>query len=328
MFVSVCSRHVKLLFFEAALYCSILAVAFVGSLYLLVPTKIHSLHRDHASQIRWRTFGTSVVCAVSLVTYAFLFCDEWNHRVPISSMVRREFVATGGVMFHALILYLGPIVNSFVLIYDSLKRREGAVSASRFSRVMYSCYVDPTVSALLHPRNDSERWMRLRHLVVAPLTEEIVFRACMVPALRSTGMTAARVAFTTPLFFGFAHVHHALSKLRQGRGAFSVFLETSFQFAYTTVFGAYESYAFLRTESLCAVTVCHAFCNAMGLPDLSFLQRDSPVYHHRTLLLSTLVIGLVGFIVGLKSFDLPPAARLGDDTSTWMYNTDTDTDTV
>lgn len=316
MFVSVCSRHVKLWFWEASLYCSILAIAFVGSLYLLVPTKIQSLPRDHASQIRWRALGTSVVCVVSLVTYPFLFCDEWNHKVPISTVVRRGAVATGGVMFHAVILYLGPIVHGFVLIYDSLKRREGAVSVSRFGRVLYACYVEPTVSALLHPRNDSERWMRLRHLVVAPLTEEIVFRACMVPALRSTGMTAARVAFTTPLFFGFAHVHHALSKLRQGRGAFSVFLETSFQFAYTTVFGAYESYAFLRTESLCAVTVCHAFCNAMGLPDLSFLQLDSPIYHHRTLLLSTLFIGLFGFIVGLQSFDLPPTTALGNYTPT------------
>lgn len=43
------------------------------------------------------------------------------------------------------------------------------------------------------------RW--LRNQVVAPLTEELVFRACMLPMLvPCTGPSAA--IFTCPLFFG------------------------------------------------------------------------------------------------------------------------------
>ena len=43
------------------------------------------------------------------------------------------------------------------------------------------------------------RW--LRHQVIAPLTEELVFRACMLPMLAPcTGLGPA--VFTCPLFFG------------------------------------------------------------------------------------------------------------------------------
>ena len=38
------------------------------------------------------------------------------------------------------------------------------------------------------------------------------------------------------------------------------------QFAYTTVFGWYATFVFLRTGSVWAVMVVHTFCNWMGLP--------------------------------------------------------------
>ncbi|NWI13012.1 FACE2 protease, partial [Crypturellus soui] len=55
------------------------------------------------------------------------------------------------------------------------------------------------------------RW--LRNQVVAPLTEELVFRGCMVPVLLPcTG--AARALLAGPLFFGLAHFHHVIEQLR------------------------------------------------------------------------------------------------------------------
>ncbi|XP_040495414.1 CAAX prenyl protease 2 isoform X1 [Ursus maritimus] len=55
------------------------------------------------------------------------------------------------------------------------------------------------------------RW--LRNQVIAPLTEELVFRACMLPMLAPcTGLGPA--VFTCPLFFGVAHFHHIFEQLR------------------------------------------------------------------------------------------------------------------
>ena len=47
------------------------------------------------------------------------------------------------------------------------------------------------------------------------------------------------------------------------------------QLTYTSMFGWYASAVFLRTGRLAPCILCHTFCNFMGLPDLSFVSRDS-----------------------------------------------------
>jgi len=50
-------------------------------------------------------------------------------------------------------------------------------------------------------------------------------------------------------------------------------LETAVQFAYTTLFGAYTTFVFVRTGHVAAAVACHVFCNVMGLPDLAFVNE-------------------------------------------------------
>uniref|UniRef100_A0A8C1FK34 CAAX prenyl protease 2 n=1 Tax=Cyprinus carpio carpio TaxID=630221 RepID=A0A8C1FK34_CYPCA len=58
------------------------------------------------------------------------------------------------------------------------------------------------------------RW--LRNQVMALLTEESVFRACMIPMLvPCTGFRAT--IFISPLLFGVAHFHHIIEQLRFGQ---------------------------------------------------------------------------------------------------------------
>jgi prenyl protein peptidase len=121
----------------------------------------------------------------------------------------------------------------------------------------------------------------------------------MVPALRSSGMTTTDLCWIAPLFFGFAHIHHAFVKLYKGHQLIPTVFSTIFQFAYTSVFGAYVAYVFLRTGSLVAVVLCHSMCNSMGLPNFSFFHRRSVLYPHRWLLIWMLAAGLFGFVYGL-----------------------------
>ncbi|XP_017898612.1 PREDICTED: type 2 DNA topoisomerase 6 subunit B-like isoform X5 [Capra hircus] len=108
------------------------------------------------------------------------------------------------------------------------------------------------------------RW--LRNQVIAPLTEELVFRACMLPMLAPcTGLGPA--VFTCPLFFGVAHFHHIFEQLRFRQSSVgSIFLSAAFQFSYTAVFGAYTAFLFIRTGHLIGPVLCHSFCNYMGFP--------------------------------------------------------------
>ncbi len=66
-----------------------------------------------------------------------------------------------------------------------------------------------------------------------------------------------------------------------------------FQFAYTTLFGMYAAFLFIRTGHVAAPCVAHAFCNVMGFPDFGDIGRQKG--WKRTVLASAFVIGLVGW---------------------------------
>uniref|UniRef100_A0A672QZ03 CAAX prenyl protease 2 n=1 Tax=Sinocyclocheilus grahami TaxID=75366 RepID=A0A672QZ03_SINGR len=117
------------------------------------------------------------------------------------------------------------------------------------------------------------RW--LRNQVVAPLTEELVFRACMLPMLVPCAGPSTAI-FTCPLFFGVGWGKHIM-----------------FQFSYTAVFGAYTAFIFIRTGHLVGPVLCHSFCNYMGFPALS-TALDHP---HRLTILSFYVLGVVLFFL-------------------------------
>lgn len=64
-----------------------------------------------------------------------------------------------------------------------------------------------------------------------------------------------------------------------------------FQFLYTTIFGAYSTFLFLRTGHLIAPVVAHAFCNHMGFPDIAEPLQYKGV--KRCLLISSFILGLI-----------------------------------
>ena len=79
-----------------------------------------------------------------------------------------------------------------------------------------------------------------------------------------------KTIFLTPIIFGVAHVHHFYEfRLTHPQvPAAAALVRSLFQLGYTTLFGAYATFLFLRTGSLAAVCVVHAFCNCMGLPQV------------------------------------------------------------
>lgn len=55
----------------------------------------------------------------------------------------------------------------------------------------------------------------IRNHIVAPLSEEFTFRACMMPLLLQSFRPMTAVLLT-PLFFGVAHLHHSIERIRSG----------------------------------------------------------------------------------------------------------------
>jgi prenyl protein peptidase len=111
-------------------------------------------------------------------------------------------------------------------------------------------------------------WTGWRNLVAGPITEEIVFRSLLIPLHLLAKIAPKNIVFLTPLYFGIAHMHH-LYEFRLTHPEVPIlpaFLRTVFQFTYTSLFGFFAAFVFLRTGSVYAAIVAHSFCNWQGLP--------------------------------------------------------------
>ncbi|TNN64252.1 CAAX prenyl protease 2 [Liparis tanakae] len=128
-----------------------------------------------------------------------------------------------------MVFYLGPLVHSAM---DNPAGVTGELRSALDVQSWRMCVGDAV-------------W--LRNQVVAPVTEELVFRGAMLPMLAPcTGPTAA--IFMAPLFFGVGVATRRI------------------QFLYTTVFGAFTSFLFLRTVEGCPTSALP--CDTLG--DLLF----------------------------------------------------------
>lgn len=113
-------------------------------------------------------------------------------------------------------------------------------------------------------------WIGWRNFVAGPITEEVLFRSLLLPLhlMISPSPSPATLVFATPLYFGIAHIHHfyEYTLTHPFTPMLPALLRSLLQFGYTTVFGWYATFLFLRTGSLWGVILVHSFCNWMGLP--------------------------------------------------------------
>ncbi|XP_053304973.1 CAAX prenyl protease 2 [Spea bombifrons] len=260
----------------SVLCCLTLACSYVGSLYVWKS----ELPRDHPTVIKRRFTSVLIVSSLSP-----LFICVWKQLTGIKTDAsllylmgfRFEGIISATILplLLTMILFLGPLVQlSLDCPWDFLDGLKVALDP----RFWLLCVTDM-------------RW--LRNQVIAPLTEELVFRACMLPMLvPCTGPGTA--IFTCPLFFGVAHFHHVIEQLRFRQATvISIFLSAAFQFSYTAVFGAYTAFIFIRTGHLVGPVLCHSFCNYIGFPAI-FTALDHP---HRAIVLLFYILGVTLFFL-------------------------------
>ena len=261
----------------AVAWSVIMGSLYVGSLYM-VPEHLRSRHRDDSQHIRARFVAVSVASLLSAVLFAFATgggrCfGDGGTLDALGVKAERFWSASLRALLLTAALYLGPLsvmgLGFFVAVdanCDGVVRTTGDWcdgAAKVLDELMEERRAHYAIPGAVE--------MSLRNLLVGPLSEEFVFRACMVPLLLEAGCSTRTSVVCSPLFFGVAHLHHLRRRVREDRAPFVEALgQTLFQFAYTTLFGVYTAFVFARTAHLGAAFACHAFCNYMGLPDLDF----------------------------------------------------------
>ncbi|KAI1784169.1 hypothetical protein LXA43DRAFT_976809 [Ganoderma leucocontextum] len=183
----------------------------------------------------------------------------------------------------APILYLGPLYA--IYLWEALPFQRRWSLADNFLSTLTS-------------------WIGLRNFVVGPITEEVVFRACVLAVYHMAGVSRKKMIFLSPLAFGVAHLHHAWDTYnRYGRTASALriaTMQTLSQLVYTSLFGFHCAFLFLRTGSLLPPTVSHIFCNVMGLPQYGLHVWMFP--KRRRAIQIAYLLGITGYVYTMRGW--------------------------
>ncbi|XP_004924603.1 CAAX prenyl protease 2 isoform X2 [Bombyx mandarina] len=260
------------------LACILLTISYVASLYIWRT----NLSRDHPSTIKRRFF--SVSCMMLLAPF-FMKYFLTKETLSKGELLEHLGLRTSGwiqatllPLFLTAILFLGPLTMQFL-------------------SGIWKLYTKP-----LYWLASWQDLVWLRNHIMAPLSEEWVFRACMMPLLLQC-LKAEVAIFTGPLLFGTAHFHHMFEQMKSGYDFKTALMVSSFQFTYTSLFGAYSAYLFLRTGHFVAPLVAHIFCNHMGFPNFGEIPQFQPL--QRILIICNFIIGFILWCLLLTPLTTP-----------------------
>ncbi|PBC33879.1 CAAX prenyl protease [Apis cerana cerana] len=262
----------------AILSCFVLSVMYVASLY--VWNSPYS--REHPTVIKKRFFSVFIMSLISPALLYFGMNEKVFQKATIWELLGLRWPG----LIQAIII---PLLLTMILFL-------GPICVQGFNG-LWRLYTDHILCLIfLEPMywfGSVRTIIWWRNLVVAPLAEEWTFRACMLPLLLQC-FTPTTAIFICPLFFGVAHFHHVVDRVKAGMNLKHALFISCFQFAFTTLFGAYAAFLFAKTGHLAAPFTAHSFCNHMGCPDLSeVVAVKDPL--KRAGLFSLFVIGLVAW---------------------------------
>ncbi|KXJ94573.1 hypothetical protein Micbo1qcDRAFT_232035 [Microdochium bolleyi] len=229
---------------------------YVVPFYLSSTTRpSRTLSRDAPSVIRARIASVTFTCIVCTISTFLILTsrhggsssDATSTRSALHSMGWWPIglAETGKTLLLTAILFVGPLFEVLVVHggwRDWLKLRP-----------VYELFSE---------------WTTWRNIVAGPLTEEVLFRSASVPLMLLAQTPVTKTIFLSPLLFGLAHAHHfyEFRVTHPSAPVAQAILRSVVQLCYTTLFGAYATFLLLRTGSLLAIFVVHAFCNCMGFP--------------------------------------------------------------
>ena len=249
--------------------CCILSISFVLTLYLVDP----GLPRNHPTTVKRRILAITGFCLIApCALYLYM------------GFATTSFVSLLGIKWSGL---------AAAMCYPTL------LIITLYAGVIFHHFVDEkALFGIVEQRRD----IVIRNYVIAPFAEELIFRACMLLLLRPAAGELYAVLFC-PFFFGIAHVHHLIDWYRKNDGtAFShACLSVIIQICYTSIFGLFAGFLFVRTGHLASLVLCHSLCNMMGLPPIERALEHSRKY----VILAVYVVGVILFLTLLFPLTTP-----------------------
>lgn len=250
---------------NSLIIAALISFLYPTSLYLW-PNALTS-DRQHPKTIR-RNF-VSVLVASLISAQVLILYQEWPdpHYSPGNSFLgyinwknydsHWHFLRSCLVlpMLHVFVLFAVPMYIDLQSFYRTFVYNMPWYSASF------------VMNAIGHMLKQLFELPVIRNLLVAPLTEEFVFRGIILCILTPSFSNVGAV-FISSILFGLMHTHHFVrNAFLAGKVNKRDLLACFVQCTYTALFGAYASIVYLSSGHLITPIVLHSFCNLNGLPN-------------------------------------------------------------
>ncbi|KAH1039759.1 hypothetical protein J1N35_041502 [Gossypium stocksii] len=272
----------------AVIACIAMTLFYVAILY--APTLILRLPPPQSyKNFMIRRFICAAVCSVVSVIFCALVLPitsgETSYSFGVYGIRSDHFwQAMVFPLFLTSLMYAGSLMLKSMLLVNKWKEHR-----HQEGEPLLGCIKSTLLSLPGQMSSVASNVLFWRNFIVAPVTEELVFRACMIPLLLCGGFKAYNVIFLCPTFFSLAHLNHMMEIYsRHNYSLLKASLVVGLQLGYTVIFGSYASFLFIRTGNIVAPLVAHAFCNYMGLPVL--------FVHGKGLVSIAFVAGMVSFV--------------------------------
>ncbi|GIZ46087.1 hypothetical protein CKM354_000922600 [Cercospora kikuchii] len=239
---------------RTALLCGLLFTAiFIAPFYLSPTLRATPLaSRDAPAVIKARIRAVGLTCIASTVIAVYILVSR-GHATPrdvlrLLGVWPVDFLDCARTLALLSVLFIGPLYET-ILVDAGWRLWNLATFKEKFFTDLRG----------------------LRNNVVAPWAEEWVFRSLVISLYLLAKVSPQRIIFTTPLIFGAAHVHHLIEFVRNGNAPLGQVIliglvRSLFQLTYTTIFGFFVAFVYLRTGNVFAAVTAHTFCNFMGFP--------------------------------------------------------------
>lgn len=244
------------------------ACTFVGLLYIWP----YRVRRDPRS-IRLRIVSVAITCTLStiLVSYIIPYKNYPQDMINILGISLSKNLQITTSLLPTLILssllFLGPLA----VLKDTYTLNE--LKNEFITELGYETF-----------------W---RDYLIAPLSEEFVFRGVIIALLSSSINNSFIILIISSVIFSAAHTHHYFLQgiqqtLYSKSALFSILI-------ITMIFGLYSGTLFIKSNCLISSISCHIFCNAMGAPDLVTLRQRKKWWYPT-------IAGVIGFALAFPVY--------------------------
>ncbi|VDM42168.1 unnamed protein product [Toxocara canis] len=233
------------------------------------------------------TFNLMLAAGISCSYVGLLYAFDFNgvdRNDPQS--IRRRFVAAvvnnaGGISITYAVLRRHHAHPFEVMGIHTNGALSAVVIPACLTSVCYlgtwvMTYIDGHIGSLFDLsqwRNNFSSLIWIRDTIMAPLTEELAFRACTTTLVLQC-VSPMLAVFIAPLPFALSHLHHVFDDMKRGQT---------------------RQQAVLRRGNILAPIISHSICNNMGLPLFEYIDQY-PKRATRTLLWCSYIFGFAAWV--------------------------------